>query len=83
MTRKRTIVTEDVIAVYRTKEFLYCPRCAIEFSAHAGDYFNTPDNHQFKCNACGKPMVLAERITATKLIKDKVFRRDLQDLTGG
>ena len=83
MNRPRTVVTDNVIAIHRTKEFLYCTKCHAEYSAHSGDYFETPENHRFKCDQCGKPMVLVERITATKLIKDKVLRRDLHDLTGG
>ena len=35
---------------------MYCPICGAEYSATAGDYWNRPDDYEFKC--CGETMVL-------------------------
>lgn len=37
--------------------FLYCTKCGAQNSAHAGDYFQFPNNHVFKC--CKRNMILA------------------------
>lgn len=31
------------------QEYLYCRKCGSEYSAAAGDYWNTPLGHVFKC----------------------------------
>jgi hypothetical protein len=38
------------------KAVMYCEICHSEYSATAGDYWNYPDEHEFKC--CGKVMQL-------------------------
>ena len=39
---------------------LHCPCCMSDFSGHAGDYWDYPDDHLFKCR-CGTEMELLER----------------------
>lgn len=36
---------------------MVCQKCANQFSANKGDYWNLPDNYTFKC--CNKVMKLA------------------------
>ena len=40
---------------------LYCKVCGSEYSANAGDYFNHPSTHVFKC--CRRNMVLVNKTT--------------------
>jgi len=37
-------------------EIMYCTECGAEYSAHKGDYWDVPDDHEFEC--CGVTMVL-------------------------
>lgn len=43
------------------KMILHCPMCDGEWSGNAGDYWDHPDNHLFRCNDCGCEMELVEK----------------------
>jgi hypothetical protein len=43
------------------RSFLLCRVCGAHNSANAGDYWNTPDDHIFKC--CNANMVRVVRYT--------------------
>jgi hypothetical protein len=38
---------------------MWCAYCGSEYSAGAGDYWQYPDNHEFKC--CGETMDIVKR----------------------
>lgn len=48
--------------------FLYCTKCGAEYSANAGDYWNSPDDHKFRC--CRRNMVLVVRETRLRDYRD-------------
>ncbi len=43
------------------RSILHCTKCDGEYSANAGDYWDTPDNHVFKC--CGRIMEIVTKHT--------------------
>ena len=43
------------------RPILFCAVCGSENSANSGDYWDWPDDHEFKC--CGKPMSLCIKRT--------------------
>jgi hypothetical protein len=38
---------------HAARRVMVCEACDSEFSANAGDYFNYPEDHVFKCGNCG------------------------------
>ena len=50
------------------KKILHCLECNAEFSGGAGDYWNLPDDHEFKCSDCGGKMELVNKIVLIKYI---------------
>ncbi len=55
---------KDQILHHEDKSMLLCTVCGSEYSANKGDYWDTPDNHVFKC--CHKPMRLVIKTTNYK-----------------
>lgn len=54
---KDQILTDD-------KTIMHCGVCSAEYSANAGDYWNHPEDHEFKC--CGLIMDLVTKHTVYK-----------------
>jgi len=52
---------KDQIGTARPRPLLLCRECGAEYSANAGDYWDSPDEHVFEC--CGEPMELVTRRT--------------------
>lgn len=50
----------DHTGLYGPHPVMYCRDCLKEQSANAGDYWDTPSNHQFKC--CGQTMEIVYRV---------------------
>lgn len=50
---------QDQLGMAGPRPFLYCDECGQESSAHAGDYFNVPDDYIFRC--CGQNMRFVTR----------------------
>ena len=44
------------------KRILHCPECNSEFSGNAGDYWDVPSTHIFKCADCGCEMELVDKV---------------------
>ena len=53
---------KEQLGMQGPRPFLYCRKCGAEYSAHAGDYWNTPDSHVFKCCRVNMVLVTAKRV---------------------
>lgn len=51
---KDQILTSD-------RKILHCTLCGGEWSGNAGDYWNYPDDHVFKCSHCDVELELVEK----------------------
>ena len=49
------------------KRSIYCPVCGSEYSAHKGDYWDTPLDHVFTC--CGVESLLVEKTVVIKEVE--------------
>jgi hypothetical protein len=63
MKQKRVTVAD--LPTRSTDAFLLCPKCHAQCSADAGDYWDRPKDHVFKC--CGRNMRL---VTARTVYED-------------
>lgn len=55
---------KDQLGTMYPRPFLYCRKCGAEYSAHAGDYWNLPGNHVFRCCRVNMMLVTASRVLA-------------------
>ena len=62
MNRVTRASLQDQIGSPYPRPFLYCRKCGAEYSANAGDYWNTPDSHVFKCCRVNMMLVTASRV---------------------
>lgn len=59
---------DEVFVKHPDKRFMYCQFCGAEYSAHNGDYWNVPDDHEFRC--CDVTMLIATKETMIALVED-------------
>ena len=48
---------------------LHCPECNGEWSGNAGDYFQFPADHVFKCEDCGCELELVRKVVTTQYVQ--------------
>ena len=51
------------------KQILHCPACDGEWSGHAGDYWDLPDDHVFVCADCEIELELVVKRTSVEYIQ--------------
>ena len=62
MTKVTVANLKDQIGTSYPRSFLYCRKCGAENSANAGDYWNVPGGHVFKCCRVNMVLVTAKRV---------------------
>lgn len=53
----------------KDRQILHCPQCDGEWSGHAGDYWQLPDDHVFTCKECGCELELVTKQVTTEYLQ--------------